>query len=562
MKSLYTIILGLLIAFGASAQTAKLPYPIIFLHGLVSSDATWDQAVAALGGSAKVFDVCLNHDGNTSTASLTTSDITVVGWRDGTTTPSANRLYVMNYDQTRFSASGHSTHLQSNQSAIYKQGVAVKAMIQAVLNIEGADKVILVGHSMGGLESREYLQRGYDGTSTGQGTNWVDQTSSQGHRVARLVTTGTPHLGSNATGTAATLAGIDEKSEACRDLRYPSNKVVSPFNAMPAPYLFGGIENTYQWGPTSTANPYNYDFNCNGSSTDAITALNSGTTYNGSMPLPLNIWYTYITSNASSGTDGLVETARQWLYSGSTPTPATADTILLTINHVDEPNNILSIIRGLDEPNDTAFAYTITPGQATKGFITPGMNWNTTDKDVFRVMAPSNGSLSISLVGSGSGIDSLAVFTSTGELSRKAAGDGTTNIVISSAVAGQAYYVYVRGTATNSTYLHPYSVTATLTPTSVQQSLDGLPNPFQLFQNYPNPFNPSTVISYHLSAAGNVSLKVYDMLGKEIATLVQQQQSAGTYSVQWNAVNIPSGMYFCRLTADGYSKTIKISILR
>jgi hypothetical protein len=291
--------------------------------------------------------------------------------------------------------------------------------------------------------------------------------------------------------------------------------------------------------------------------------LNSGTTYNASMPLPLNIRYTYITSNLSnSGQDGLVETSRQWLYSGSTATPASADTLFLTINHADEPNNILSIIRGLDEPDDTAFAYSITPGQATQGFITPGTNWNTTDKDVFRVIAPSNGSLTISLTSSSSGIDSLAVFTNTGELSRKSAGDGTTSIVINGAVAGQAYYVYVRGTASSSTYLHPYSVTASLTPTSVKQCVDVRPDRFQLFQNYPNPFNPTTVISYELLAASDVSLKILDMLGREVATLTNEKQNEGTYSVRWNATNVPSGMYFCRLRADGFSETIRISLVR
>ncbi|PIX94770.1 MAG: hypothetical protein COZ25_03835, partial [Ignavibacteria bacterium CG_4_10_14_3_um_filter_37_18] len=80
----------LILAATTFAQTAKLPYPIIFLHGLVSSDATWTQAVTALGGGEKVFDVCLNHDGSNTTASLT-NDISVIGWRDGNSTPSPNR---------------------------------------------------------------------------------------------------------------------------------------------------------------------------------------------------------------------------------------------------------------------------------------------------------------------------------------------------------------------------------------------------------------------------------------------------------------------------------------
>ena len=652
MKRLLAFMVFSFVCISVQAQTPKLPHPVIFLHGLVSNETTWDQAVAALGGSAKIFDVCLNHDGNTATASLTSSDISIIGWRDGNSTPSPNRLYVMNYDQTRFSASGHSGHLQSNQSAIYKQGVAVKAMIQAVLDIEGADKVILVGHSMGGLEAREYLQRGYDGSGSGRGTNWVDQTSSQGHRVVRLVTTGTPHLGGNMTGTAlsAILAGIDEKSEACRDLRYPSNKIVVPYTAMPAPYLFGGNENTYLWGPSSSIPPYNYDFNCNGSSSDAITALNSGTTYNSSMPLPLNIKYTYITSNASSGTDGFVETSRQWLYSGATPTPESADTILLAINHVVEPNDILSLIRGMDEPDDTAYAYTLTPGQLTKGFITYGMNWNASDKDVFRLQAINTGSFTVSLTGLSSGITSFSVSSSAGTVDTKSAGDGTTTITVPSVSAGTAYYVTVWGTAASSTYLNPYTLIAAgsalpvelvsfsavvekgnvvlnwQTTTEVnnygfeiekskgkgekwekisfvdghgttnapqrysytdkpgsgifwfrlkQIDRDGkfeyssiveadlsAPVTFGLEQNYPNPFNPATTIRYGLPQQANVRLAVYDVIGREVATLVNETKEAGSYEVTFTTQPLASGVYLCRLTAGGYSKTIKITLVR
>ena len=651
MKLLPGSLLIVLFCVSVHAQSAKLPHPVVFLHGLVSADTTWNTAIASLGGSAKVYDVCLNHDGNTGTASLT-GDISVIGWRDGNSTPSPNRLYVMNYDQTRFSASGHSAHLQSNQSAIYKQGVAVKAMIQAVLDIEGAEKVILVGHSMGGLEAREYLQRGYDGSGSGRGTNWVDQTSSQGHRVVRLITTGTPHLGSNMTGTAlsAILAGIDEKSEACRDLRYPSNKIVVPYTAMSAPYLFGGNENTYLWGPSSSILPYNYDFNCNGSSSDAITALNSGTTYNSSMPLPLNIKYTYITSNASSGTDGLVETSRQWLYSGATPTPASADTILLAINHVIEPNDILSLIRGMDEPDDTAYAYTLTPGQSTKGFITPGMNWNVSDKDVFRMHTIAGGSFTVSLTGSSSGITSFSVSSSAGTLDTKTAGDGTTSITIGSAIAGKAYYVTVWGTATSSTYLNPYTLTTSgpalpvelisfaavvekgnvvlnwQTATEVNnygfeiEKLEAksekweqigfvegygttnasqnysftdkpgsgtyqyrlkqidrngkfeyssiveanltAPVTFGLEQNYPNPFNPTTMISYDLSQQLNVSLKVYDIVGKEVVTLVNELKEAGSHEVQLDASKLASGTYFYKLQSGSFSSVKKLVLLK
>lgn len=75
------------------------------------------------------------------------------------------------------------------------------------------------------------------------------------------------------------------------------------------------------------------------------------------------------------------------------------------------------------------------------------------------------------------------------------------------------------------------------------------PTEFQLTQNYPNPFNPTTQINYQLPANGYVTLKVYDVLGREIATLVDEEKSSGFYSVQWDAHNVSSGIYFYRIIA-------------
>jgi len=83
-----------------------------------------------------------------------------------------------------------------------------------------------------------------------------------------------------------------------------------------------------------------------------------------------------------------------------------------------------------------------------------------------------------------------------------------------------------------------------------------------LLQNYPNPFNPTTTITYSLPKSTFVTLKVYDIIGEEIAELVNEKKDSGTYDVTWNAQNIPSGVYFYKITAGEYSKTIKMILLK
>jgi len=85
---------------------------------------------------------------------------------------------------------------------------------------------------------------------------------------------------------------------------------------------------------------------------------------------------------------------------------------------------------------------------------------------------------------------------------------------------------------------------------------------FQLHQNYPNPFNPSTVISYQLAAGAYVTLKIYDVLGKEVKTLVNEQQEMGRYTIQFDASSLASGMYFYQLKANDYTSTMKMLLLK
>jgi hypothetical protein len=98
--------------------------------------------------------------------------------------------------------------------------------------------------------------------------------------------------------------------------------------------------------------------------------------------------------------------------------------------------------------------------------------------------------------------------------------------------------------------------------TDVRQTLDVIPDEFSLEQNYPNPFNPTTEIGFGIADLGLVSLKVYDILGREVATLVNEVKQPGEYTVQWDASRQASGVYLYRLQASSFVKTKKLLLLR
>jgi hypothetical protein len=95
---------------------------------------------------------------------------------------------------------------------------------------------------------------------------------------------------------------------------------------------------------------------------------------------------------------------------------------------------------------------------------------------------------------------------------------------------------------------------------------NSVPDKFKLYQNYPNPFNPSTMIRFDIPSAEagpqTVRLSIYDILGSEIETLVNEQLNPGTYEVQWNAGNYSSGVYFCTIEAGHFKETAKMMLIR
>jgi hypothetical protein len=90
----------------------------------------------------------------------------------------------------------------------------------------------------------------------------------------------------------------------------------------------------------------------------------------------------------------------------------------------------------------------------------------------------------------------------------------------------------------------------------------GIPSKYELSQNYPNPFNPLTKIKYSVPQYSNIILKVFDLLGNEIETLVNEEKPAGTYELTWSAASLPSGVYFYQLRAGSFVETKKMMLMK
>lgn len=96
----------------------------------------------------------------------------------------------------------------------------------------------------------------------------------------------------------------------------------------------------------------------------------------------------------------------------------------------------------------------------------------------------------------------------------------------------------------------------------VEETIGNIPEEFSLEQNYPNPFNPSTTIQFRIPNASFVNLKVYDILGREVATLVNEEKPVGSYDVNFNASQLSSGIYFYKLRAGNFVETKKMILIR
>jgi flagellar hook assembly protein FlgD len=96
---------------------------------------------------------------------------------------------------------------------------------------------------------------------------------------------------------------------------------------------------------------------------------------------------------------------------------------------------------------------------------------------------------------------------------------------------------------------------------TVEKNID-IVHSFRLYQNYPNPANPVSIIKFSLQKSTPVTLKIYDILGREVALLVNERKLAGEHTVSWDAVSVPSGVYFYRMVAGYFIETKKMVVMK
>jgi len=159
------------------------------------------------------------------------------------------------------------------------------------------------------------------------------------------------------------------------------------------------------------------------------------------------------------------------------------------------------------------------------------------------------------------GINSATGLTQFARLSPTAS-----QFIDSTVLRGSVYYYRLRTKNSNSNiYSYPIRTDTVgkkgVVITEVKEA-PTLKNSFMLYQNYPNPFNPTTTINYSVSKQSFVTIKVYDVLGRDVATLVNENKQVGNYSIQYNANKLSSGIYFYAMESGSYTQTKKILLLK
>ena len=512
---------------------SKLPYPIIFIHGLNSSSETWNDATDyydtqysfTYGGR---FDFCLNADNNNATTNknfFPTAGADIAAFESFVQN---GDYYYVNFNVNPNGSVG--TTVLSNQSAVAKQGAAVKVAVQRVMAVTGKDKVILVGHSMGGLASREYIQNSY---------NW--QADNQ-HHVAKFLTLGTPHGGSNASDIPGSfLTGTETRSEALRDL-----KITYYYSGEPSRFLFGGIEinnssnmNEHLFGPDY----WNIDVNCNGTIGDNIVGLNQ-------KPIDNIIDFSCVLGRINgSSSDGVVTETSGTLGNYFTGTGLTYPikyfyyTSIGIENHTALPSQYYEIMQGLDEPNVKELSYRISTNKDYIGYTTV-QNPTGADNDFYKFTVTDNVNAVVSVSSIVTSSMNGTILNSAGTAVGASQNNSGNTLSFTRTLTPGDYFLRLTSTSPTSTnYQTPYQFNITTT-------LSTGDNSFASFTYYPNPVKDIL----HLDNISLTKASIYSLLGQLIETKSFENSTSNTLDL----TNLESGIYLIVLENDLEQKTIKV----
>lgn len=512
---------------------SKLPYPIIFIHGLNSSSETWNDATDyydtqysfVFGGR---FDFCLNADNNNATTNknfFPTPGADIAAFESMVQN---GDYYYVNFNVNPNGSVG--TTVLSNQSAVAKQGAAVKVAVQRVMQITGKDKVILVGHSMGGLASREYIQNSY---------NW--QADNQ-HHVAKLLTLGTPHGGSNASDSGlGWFAGIQTRSEAIRDL-----KTTYYYSGDQGRFLFGGMEvnNSSNMNEHLTGDDfYNYDVNCNGVIGENVQGLNQ-------KPIDNLIDFSCVIGRITGGTTDGVVAEPSSNFNHYYPTLTYPAKLFYYVsgfdfieNHTELPGYPYQMMQGLDEPNVKELAYGIQTNKNYIGYTTV-QNPTGADNDYFKFTVADNVNAVVNVSSIVTSSMNGTILNSAGTAVGAAQNNSGNTLSFTRVLTPGDYFLKLTSTnPTNTNYQTPYQFNITTTLSADDTS-------FESFVFYPNPVKDIL----HLDNISLSKASVYSILGQ----LIEAKSFENTTSNALDLSSLESGIYLIVLENDSQQKTIKV----
>jgi hypothetical protein len=527
----------------------NIPYPIIFIHGLDSNAGTWVDFGIELENRGLIYggviDFCLNDDGNNYTSNKLiwpTPDADISLFTDYENDINIGDFYLLNFDIDnlgRTRSSDDFVEMLSNESAIVKQGVALKIAIQMVLLKTGRDKVILMGHSMGGLAAREYIQNA---------VNWA---SDDRHHIAKLATTGTPHGGFNLLDISSS---IDNRSEAYRDLR--QTYIQSGENGV---YLYGGLENETVINNNLTEDFYNIDVNCNSVNADntTIIGLNEKT-------LPANVEYSYVIGDCTNcllpGDNIVTEYNADLSNFYNLPLPVnefiyTANAINPVIGlHSDLPSATIVNMQALDEPGAFGVSYEVFTNQEYKGFITlqpaSGTLIDLIDFDRYKIYIDNSGSYDFTIENTNT---ADLIFTIIDENNNDVSDtyiipyNSTETITQYLSVNSSAYYLEFFSTPSDESSGYPYTFSIEESSLALDDTL--LNDNFKL---YPNPTR--NVINFDNSKTNFETLEIYNVLGQSLLKVHLDNSNQSNINIS----KFNSGVYTFKFMKQGMFKTIKV----